>query len=136
MILGYFLNINERKLFMEKYRAKIVAIGKYSSEFTSEGVLVFFGKSAPEELQEYALVHDREDPPESGDIVPGNLIKLGDLEVPILAVGSVVNENIRNIGHFVIKFNGLEEPEMDGDITVPAVDIPEIAEGLELVITG
>ncbi len=120
---------------MEKYRLKIIDIGEYASEFISEGVLVFFGQSAPEELQEFALVHDREEHP-SADIVAGDIINFADMELKILAVGPVANENIRNLGHLVIKFNGMTEAEMDGDVTVAAVEIPVITKGLELVITG
>ena len=120
---------------VEKYRAKVTAVGEFAAEFIDEGVLVFFGAAAPEELQEVAVIHDRSEP-QAADIAPGDTIKLGDTEFPVLAVGPVANENIKNLGHIVIKFNGLKTPEMDGDITVPEAAIPEITVGLELVITG
>ena len=55
---------------------------------------------------------------------------------PVLAVGTVANENLRNLGHLVLKFNGLSEAEMQGDVNVPEGAIPEIVPGTEIQITG
>ena len=120
---------------VEKYRARVISIGEFASEFIDEGVLVFFAETAPEELQEVAVIHDRSEPQVS-DIAVGDIISIGGEKFPVLAIGPVANENIKNLGHIVIKFNGLKTAEMDGDITVPEAEIPEIKPGLELIITS
>ncbi len=120
---------------VEKYRATVTSIGDFAGEFINEGVLVFFAESAPDELKEVAVIHNRSEP-QISDIAVGDTISLGGEKFPVLAVGSVANENIKNLGHIVIKFNGLNEAEMDGDITVPEVGIPVIKPGLELKITS
>lgn len=118
-----------------KYYARVTAIGEIAGEFIAEGILVFFASTAPEELQEAALVHDRTDP-QTEDVQVGDTIRLGTETFPVLAVGAVANENLRNLGHLVLKFNGLKEPEMQGDVNLPEGTIPEISIGTELEILG
>jgi PTS system glucitol/sorbitol-specific IIA component len=119
----------------QKYHARVTAIGEIADEFIAEGVIVFFAATAPEELQEVALVHDQTDP-QTEDVQAGDTIRLGDKTYPVLAVGPVANENLRSLGHLVLKFNGLEEPEMQGDVNLPNETIPEISVGIELEILG
>jgi PTS system glucitol/sorbitol-specific IIA component len=119
----------------QKYHARVTAIGEIADEFIAEGVIVFFAATAPEELQEVALVHDQTDP-QTEDVQAGDTIRLGDKTYSVLAVGPVANENLRSLGHLVLKFNGLEEPEMQGDVNLPNETIPEISVGIELEILG
>lgn len=119
----------------QKYYARVIAIGEFAVEFIAEGIVVFFASNAPEELQEHAVVHDRTDP-QTEDVQVGDTIRIGSETFPVLAVGTVANENLRNLGHLVLKFNGLKEPEMQGDVNLPEKAIPEISIGTELEITG
>lgn len=120
---------------VQKYVARVTAIGELAGEFIAEGILVFFSNTAPEELQEHAVVHDNSDG-QARDVEVGDTIRIGDHSFPVLAVGTVANENLRNLGHLVLKFNGLQEAEMQGDVNVPEEAIPEIAVGTELEIIG
>jgi PTS system glucitol/sorbitol-specific IIA component len=120
---------------VQKYFARVTSLGELAVEFIKEGVLVFFASNAPEELQDAAVVHDCTTP-QTVDVQVGDTVRIGDHSFPVLAVGSVANENMRNLGHLVLKFNGLTEPEMQGDVNVPAVAIPEIVPGTELEING
>lgn len=120
---------------VQKYAARVTAIGELAGEFIAEGILVFFSNTAPEELQEHAVVHDNSDG-QATDVEVGDTIRIGDHSFPVLAVGTVANENLRNLGHLVLKFNGLQEAEMQGDVNVPQEAIPEIAVGTELEIFG
>jgi glucitol/sorbitol PTS system EIIA component len=115
-----------------KYSLKVVSIGELAKEFLDEGIMVFFGTNAPEELQEHSIVHEHSELTE--DVVPGDTIVIGSESFNVLAVGKVANENLRNLGHLVLKFNGLTEPEMDGDVTVAAVPLPEIQTGTGIEI--
>ena len=118
----------------EKYAATVTAIGEFASAFIEEGVLVFFATNAPEELQEHAVVHDRVTP-QSADVRVGDIVHLDGQSFPVLAVGDVANENLANLGHLVLKFNGLEEPEMQGDVNLPEQAIPDLKPGSVLRIT-
>ena len=118
-----------------KFYARVTSIGEFAKEFIEEGVLVFFGNNAPEELQEHAVVHDSANPL-SEDVVVGDTVRIGSDQWTVLAVGNVANDNLRNLGHLVLKFNGLAEPEMRGDINVADVQIPPIESGAEVEITA
>ena len=118
-----------------KFFARVTSIGEFAKEFIEEGVLVFFGDNAPEELQEHAVVHNSAHPL-SEDVVAGDTVRIGSDQWKVLAVGNVANDNLRNLGHLVLKFNGLTEPEMRGDINVADVKIPPIDLGAEVEITG
>ena len=120
---------------VQKYYARVTAIGELAGEFIAEGILVFFSNTAPEELQEHAVVHDRAEG-QTADVQVGDTIRLGEHRFPVLAVGAVANENLRNLGHLVLKFNGMNEAEMQGDVNVPEVPIPEIGINTELEIIG
>lgn len=119
---------------MEKYRAEVVSLGEFAGEFIAEQIMVFFGTNAPDELKEHSIVHDHGDL--ASPVAAGDTITIGGESFTVHAVGTVANENLRNLGHFVLKFNGLTEPEMDGDICVDAKALPPIGPGTIVTIEG
>ena len=66
----------------------------------------------------------------AGALKVGDEVFLGEHSYVILAVGEVANDNLANLGHLVLKFNGETEVEMPGDVCVEAKPLPEIAPGL------
>lgn len=117
---------------MIKYRAKITAIGPYVAEFIDNNILVLFGDQAPEELAEFSILHDGKEV--QGTLIVGDNLYLGDDGFKVLAVGDVANDNLKNLGHVIIKFNGETKPEMPGDICVESKPLPDIKPGLEIRI--
>jgi PTS system glucitol/sorbitol-specific IIA component len=119
---------------MLKYETTVVAVGEMAAEFAAEGIFVFFGKNAPEELHEFAIIHDHDTlaaPVETGDT-----IQIGDERLTVTAVGAVANDNIANLGHLVLKLNGLEETELPGEVSVASSPAPEVAPGTVVRIFG
>jgi PTS system glucitol/sorbitol-specific IIA component len=51
-----------------------------------------------------------------------------------LAVGSVASDNLLNLGHLDLKANGLNEPEMPGDVNVEATQLPSVQIGDRLIV--
>jgi len=117
---------------MIKYQATITAIGPYVAEFIDHNMLVLFGDQAPEELAEFSIIHDGKEL--KGTLMVGDVVFLGDAEFKILAVGDVANNNLKNLGHVILKFNGETEPEMPGDVCVEARPLPAIEPGLVIRI--
>jgi PTS system glucitol/sorbitol-specific IIA component len=117
---------------MIKYQATITAIGPYVAEFIDHNILVFFGDQAPEELAEFSILHDGKEL--KGSLSVGDTVCLGESSFTVLAVGDVANDNLRNLGHVIIRFNGEAEPEMPGDVCVEKKPLPEIEPGLEFRI--
>jgi PTS system glucitol/sorbitol-specific IIA component len=119
-------------VIMLKYQATISAIGPLVQDFLNEGIIVLFGQQAPEELQEFAILHDGKTlhaPLEAGDRV-----SFDDTSYRVLAVGDVVNENLANLGHLVLKCNGQSQPEMPGDVCVESKPPPTLRVGMTLRI--
>lgn len=110
-----------------KYETEVSSVGEMAAEFAAEGILVFFGPDAPEELHEFAILTDRAELKEP--IAAGDVLEVGGTEFPVLCVGELANENVATLGHLVVKFNGLNEPELPGDVSLPAVPAPEVVPG-------
>lgn len=118
-----------------KYETKVEQIGPLAQDFMDEGILVFFGMDAPAELTEFAILHHHT--PLKQPIEAGDTLVIGDEAIQILCVGEVANENLSNLGHFVVKFNGFTEPEMPGDISAPKRDtLPAIEPGIVVKFIG
>jgi PTS system glucitol/sorbitol-specific IIA component len=117
---------------MIKYQGKVLAIGPLVDEFIQAGILVFFGKDAPEELIEFSVIHDATKL--TAPIEPGDMVYLGKEDYKILAVGEVANTNLANLGHLILKFNGEEKARLPGDVNLELKPIPEIKVGMEIKI--
>src|SRR5688572_27306588 len=98
-----------------------------AAEFAAEGILVFFGQEAPEELHEFAIIHEHKEL--KAPVVPGDVIEIGEARFSVTAVGDVANDNIGNLGHLVLKLNGLDETELPGEVSATEGSAPEIGAG-------
>ena len=112
---------------MSLYSSKIVRLGEQSGLFLAEGIVVFFGDNAPEELQDVAVVHKLN--PVNGEIVVGTTIELSGETLKVTAIGEVANENFKNLGHLVLKLDSAEEAALPGDVSCSYSKIPEIVLG-------
>ena len=117
---------------MVVYSTTVTAVGELVSDFREQGILVFFGEGAPEELHDFSILHKVEISERAPK--PGDLIRINDDEFNILAVGSVVSDNLLNLGHLDLKANGLTEPELPGDTNVEARTLPMINIGDKIEI--
>lgn len=119
---------------MLKYEARVTVIGPFTQEFLDHNIIVLFGASAPEELVEFSVIHDGQTL--HAPLVAGDVVQIGDEQFSILAVGDVANENFKNLGHLVLKFNGETEVEMPGDVCVEQRPLPAIEVGTTIKILG
>lgn len=118
-----------------KYETKVTKLGPITPDFIAEGMLVFFQVNVPDELAEIAILHTHDKLHQ--EVMAGDQLIIDDQSLTILCVGEVANQNLANLGHFVVKFNGLTEPEMPGDISVSdEIPIPPIGPGTIIKIVG
>jgi PTS system glucitol/sorbitol-specific IIA component len=117
---------------MIKYEATVTAVGPLVTEFIQSSILVFFAEGAPAELAEFSILHDGKEL--KADIQPDDVIYLDDQSYRVLAVGEVANSNFANLGHLIMKFNGMDQVELPGDVCVEAKPVPPIAPGTKLKI--
>lgn len=110
-----------------KLRSRVTAIGEGVEEFRDAGVLVFFNEGAPDELAEFSVLHAPE--VNLATVAPGDILRLGPELFRVLAVGTVANENLANLGHLVVKANGRSDPELPGDVCLEAKPLPRLEIG-------
>lgn len=119
---------------MLKYTATVTAIGPLTGEFVEAGILVLFGASAPDELRDFAIIHDGV--ALAAPLATGDVVWVDAQRFSVLAVGDVANENLKNLGHLVLKFNGEATPELPGDVCVESLPLPPVSVGTVLRIEG
>jgi PTS system glucitol/sorbitol-specific IIA component len=119
---------------MVKFEGQITAVGPHVSEFINSKLLVLFAEGAPEELSEFSILHNANGL--AAPLAAGDTFYLDTTGYHILAVGEIANDNLASLGHVVLKFNGLLEPEMPGDICLEVQDIPSVEVGMSLRIEG
>ena len=110
-----------------RYATVVTQVGPLVQDFVEKGLLVFFGENAPAELHDFSVLH-RPDV-QSGGLSVGDVIVLDGHHFPILAVGSVANDNLVNLGHIDLKFNGQSTPPLAGDVCLPKTTPPNLRPG-------
>ena len=116
------------------YSTNIVGIGGEVDKFTSlvKMLVIFDDSMVLPELRNFSVLH-------SGNrltdvIKPGDVLQLAGSEFKILSVGNEVNNNIKSLGHIVIKFNDDRDDLLEGSIHVEDKPIPKIRIGDEIAI--
>jgi len=115
------------------YESTVTQVGGQVEAFLGHGLLIFFGANSPPELHDISVLHAAtvaEDGPR-----PGDTIHLGSASMDVLAVGSVVRDNLINLGHLDLKADGRTEAKLPGDVCVRTGDIPLLAVGDPFRIT-
>lgn len=111
-----------------KYQGVIQSIGSLVPEFLPHGILIFFGETAPEELQDTALVHNGTQL--VSELVAGDYLKFSPPSTTeqsrsyrLTAVGESANGNLAELGHVVVHFDGATTAKLPGAISVePALE--------------
>lgn len=114
------------------YSTTVTAVGALVPDFREQGILVFFGENAPEELHEFSILH-KVDNHKRAPLV-GDTIAINDDVFTVLAVGSVASDNLLNLGHLDLKANGLTEADLPGDVNVELRELPMIYVGDRLQV--
>ena len=116
------------------YSTKIVGIGGEVEKFTSlvKMLVIFDDSMVLPELRNCAVLHSGN---KLTDVIkPGDVLQLAGSEFKILSVGNEVNNNIKSLGHIVIKFNDDRDDLLEGSIHVEDKPIPKIRIGDEIAI--
>ena len=83
------------------WESEVTGVGPDVAMMADEGVLIFFGDPAPPELAEVSVLHTPLHPPqrpiEVGDVVEG-----AGAPLTVTAVGSIADDNLRDLGHMVL----------------------------------
>ncbi|WP_423840858.1 PTS glucitol/sorbitol transporter subunit IIA [Vibrio mytili] len=99
-----------------QFKATIIDIGTLANESLEENMLILFNQSAPEDVKEYCFIHDQGI--DAGVISTQSTLLIAENDFIVTAVGSAVSQNLANLGHITIKFDGQLEPEQPGTVHV------------------
>ena len=115
------------------YRTVLTEIGEEVADLLDGGVLILYAHGAPPELAEVSVMHAVQEEMVGYSPSVGSVIKLGDLETKITAIGDTAWLKVKELGHVVINFNASATAERPGEICVNCID-PELVKAT--VITG
>ncbi|MFC0225138.1 PTS glucitol/sorbitol transporter subunit IIA [Serratia aquatilis] len=107
------------------FETTITRIGDSACDALQDDMLITFREGAPADIEEYCFIHHHSQT--SGDLEVGGVMELGHTRYPITAVGEVATQNLRELGHVTVRFNGDTEAEFPGSIHVTGdtpTDIP------------
>lgn len=117
---------------MNIFETKVIAIGQDAEDFKQEDMLLFFGEDAPPELSDFC--YKITIAPIQEKIVPAMALCFNNEEYKITAVGEVAEENLRQLGHITVNFDGATTSEMPGTIYVEQKTLPDLKVGDTLSI--
>ena len=99
------------------FETHVLAVGPFAQSFiTDSQMMVLFGEEAPAALAEYCYKIKIE--PIQGDIAAGCIFLIDEQKFLITAVGHVVKQNLQNLGHITIAFDGKKTAELPGTLHV------------------
>lgn len=114
------------------FKAEVKKIGEQAHDMIEKNIIILFEENAPAELEEISVIHRKEY--FTDNIKTGDKFKIDDEVFEILSVGDAANENLDNIGHCSLKFNGKNEAELPGDVSLEIATPPEIKTGTLLEV--
>ncbi|MBJ9999710.1 PTS glucitol/sorbitol transporter subunit IIA [Erwinia sp. S43] len=99
------------------YESTFVAVGAEAMSALEDNFIITFGEGAPEDVAEYCFIH-RTDINNGGTFGAGSVLAIGEQHWPVTAVGEVARENLRDLGHITVRFDGAAEAEFPGTVHV------------------
>ncbi|MCK3654987.1 PTS glucitol/sorbitol transporter subunit IIA [Pasteurellaceae bacterium Macca] len=106
----------------QNYQTDITRIGNLSLDGIAEGMLILFKQDAPEDIAEYCLLHSHSQL--QRPILVGDLMTFNHQDYLITAVGDIASENLAQLGHITLFFDGAEIAQFPGAIHLQG-NVPE-----------
>lgn len=100
----------------ELYHATVERIGDLAKEALADDMMILFSNMVPAEAADYCFVHSHDRL--KGEIHVGGVLKIGEHQFSISAVGDVVDQNLAQLGHITVRFDSRNEAEYPGCIHV------------------
>ncbi|PMB85082.1 PTS sorbitol transporter subunit IIA [Dolosicoccus paucivorans] len=117
---------------MSIYKTSVTNIGADAEMFVAEEMIILFGENAPDDLKDY--VYNIVVTPLNGEISPGQSLLIDGEAFEITAVGNVVGQNLEQLGHITLKFDGSKQAELPGTLYLESKSVPVLQENSTLEI--
>lgn len=114
------------------YQTTFTRIGDYARDSLAENMAITFREGAPADIESFCFIHRPGDI--HGELRPGETLELAGARFPITAVGAVAAQNLRELGHITIRFDGAAQAEYPGTIHVAGSTPADIPVGSALTI--
>ena len=79
-------------------------------------MLLTFREGAPADIEEFCFIHCHGEL--YGELKAGSLLELGEVRYAVTAVGDVAEQNLRELGHITLRFDGQPQAENPGTVHV------------------
>lgn len=109
------------------YKTVISNIGQNAKDFLEHNMFVIFKDNAPQELADYCYIHNENNLLK--DIQAEDILIIDKENYRVTAVGSVVNENLKELGHITLKFSGEKDASMGGTLYLEKKEIAPLNKG-------
>ena len=84
------------------YETTVSRTGADAQEMIDAGVVILFGEPCPDALAEVSVVHSGGSREQAVDPCAGDVVIIGDVELPVRAVGEIAGANLQELGHIVL----------------------------------
>lgn len=106
-----------------QFKATITDVGCLATESLEDNKIILFNKSVPEDVGDYCFINDQGK--DAGILSTQSTLLIAEKDFVVTAVGCAASQNLVNLGHITIKFDGLLVPEQPGTVHVIG-DCPKI----------
>lgn len=98
------------------FQTTITQIGDSARDALLDDMLITFREGAPADIEEFCFIHRHGNT--LGELQTGGWMELAEQRYPITAVGEVASQNLRELGHLTVRFDGENQAEFPGSIHV------------------
>ncbi|MBD3699055.1 sorbitol-6-phosphate dehydrogenase [Enterobacter hormaechei] len=98
------------------YQTTITRIGQSAADALSDQMLITFREGAPADIEEFCFIHCHGEL--NGELKAGSQLQLGEARYAVTAVGDVAEQNLRELGHITLRFDGQPQAEYPGTVHV------------------
>ncbi|AER33855.1 PTS system glucitol/sorbitol-specific IIA component [Pantoea sp. PA1] len=101
---------------MTHFETEIIKVGINAHDALLENMMILFREGAPADIQDYCFIHQHGTL--TGHPVTGSTLQLGERCYAVTAIGEVAIENLRELGHITVVFDGQPTAQLPGSIHV------------------
>ncbi len=109
------------------YQTTITRVGENARDALEDNMMITFREGAPADIEAFCFIHSHG--ALSADLMPGCTLELGGHCYPVTAVGDVAGQNLRELGHITLRFDGHAQAEYPGCVHVSGPVPDDIAAG-------
>ncbi|GIM30535.1 PTS sorbose transporter subunit IIB [Clostridium polyendosporum] len=109
------------------YRTVITGVGDLAEGFLEHNMFITFKDNAPQELVDYCFIHDENNLVDYIEV--NDILQIDGQQYLITGVGSLVNDNLRDLGHITYKFSGETDASIAGTLYLEKKEVVPLNEG-------